>query len=312
MPVQDCRIDGVRGYQWGGDGKCYVGPGARRKAEEQGRAIEERGYVGSASLSVVIGAEPPSEFVIFALGTISTSKGDFVFDDTAADRVMRAFQAHGADRLPIDFDHGMLAAIKTPETSVAAGWFAPAIIDNKLMATRVEWTERAAAMLRSREFRFLSPAFNYDRKTGQITQLLNVALTNLPATRDADPLVANKTENVPPLDLAEAANKKEGEEVSEKILAILGAATEDEAVNITKELNQWSQCVLAATGTETLDAAMAAIKLSSELPGKVAELSQQIEALADEKRAQEREQLIGKLSEDGKLPPGLHEWARRQ
>ena len=312
MPVQDCQIDGVPGYQWGDDGKCYVGPDARRKAEAQGRAIEERGYVGSASLSVVIGTEPPSEFVIFALGTVSTSKGDFVFDDTAADRVMRAFQAHGADRLPIDFDHGMLAAVKTPETSVAAGWFTPAIVDNKLMALDVEWTERAAAMLRGREFRFLSPAFNYDRKTGQITQLLNVALTNLPATRDAEPLVANQSENVPPSQSRAAATTKEVREVSEKILAVLGAATENEAVTIAKEYNTWSRGVLAATGTETLDAAMAAVKLNAELPAKVAELSQQIKTLTDERQAQEREQLIGKLSEAGKLPPSLHEWARGQ
>jgi len=225
---------------------------------------------------------------------------------------MLAFQEHGADRLPIDFDHGMLAAVKTPETSVAAGWFTPAIVDNKLMALNVEWTERAAAMLRGREFRFLSPAFNYDRKTGQITQLLNVALTNLPATRDAEPLVANQLENVPSTQSRAAATTNEVRKVSEKILAVLGAATENEAVNIAKEFNSWSREVLAVTGTETLDAAAAAIKLNAELPAKVAELSQQIKSLTDEKQAQDRDQLIGKLSEAGKLPPSLHDWARGQ
>jgi phage I-like protein len=206
----------------------------------------------------------------------------------------------------------MLAAVKTPETSVAAGWFTPAIVDNKLMALNVEWTERAAAMLRGREFRFLSPAFNYDRKTGQITQLLNVALTNLPATRDAEPLVANQIENVPPSQSRAAATTKEVCKVSEKILAVLGAATENEAVNIAKEFNNWSREVLASTGTKTLDDAAAAIKLNAELPAKVAELSQQLKTLADEKQAQDRDQLIGKLSEAGKLPPSLHDWARGQ
>ncbi|MHA1572376.1 MAG: phage protease [Alphaproteobacteria bacterium] len=312
MPVQTCQIDGVSGYKWGEDGKCYTGPDAERKAEQQGRAIEQEADMMRASLSVVIGTEPPSEFVIFTLGNLSTSKGEFVFDDDAAARVMLAFQEHGADRLPIDFDHGMLAAVKTPETSVAAGWFTPAIVDNKLMALNVEWTERAAAMLRGREFRFLSPAFNYDRKTGQITQLLNVALTNLPATRDAEPLVANQLENVPSTQSRAAATTNEVRKVSEKILAVLGAATENEAVNIAKEFNSWSREVLAVTGTETLDAAAAAIKLNAELPAKVAELSQQIKSLTDEKQAQDRDQLIGKLSEAGKLPPSLHDWARGQ
>jgi len=73
MPVQTCQIDGVSGYKWGEDGKCYTGPDAERKAEQQGRAIEQEADMMRASLSVVIGTEPPSEFVIFTLGNLSTS-----------------------------------------------------------------------------------------------------------------------------------------------------------------------------------------------------------------------------------------------
>lgn len=137
-------------------------------------------------------------------------------------------------------------------------------------------------------------------------------MTNLPATHDAMPLVANQLEDDPPSQSREAANKNEVRKVSEKILAVLGAATEDEAVKITKEFNKWSQEILSATGTKSLDDATAAIKLNAELPAKVAELSQQIKQLSDEKSANEREQLIASLSEAGKLPPSLHDWARSQ
>ena len=40
MPVKQCQANGVSGYKWGDEGKCYTGPDARAKAEAQGAAIE--------------------------------------------------------------------------------------------------------------------------------------------------------------------------------------------------------------------------------------------------------------------------------
>lgn len=42
MPVHP--TDG--GYQWGGHGKVYRGPGAKKKAEAQGQAAYASGYRG--------------------------------------------------------------------------------------------------------------------------------------------------------------------------------------------------------------------------------------------------------------------------
>jgi hypothetical protein len=39
MPVKKCTIDGVDGYKWGDQGKCYTGPDAKEKASKQGIAI---------------------------------------------------------------------------------------------------------------------------------------------------------------------------------------------------------------------------------------------------------------------------------
>ncbi|MFB9160491.1 phage protease, partial [Chromobacterium violaceum] len=49
-----------------------------------------------------------------------------------------------------------------------------------LYATDVEWTDKAAAMIVAKEYRYLSPVFTYD-KQGRVTGLLHVALTNNPA-----------------------------------------------------------------------------------------------------------------------------------
>ena len=40
MPLKKCTVDGQAGYQWGKAGKCYTGPGAKKKAIKQGVAIE--------------------------------------------------------------------------------------------------------------------------------------------------------------------------------------------------------------------------------------------------------------------------------
>ena len=40
MPLKSCNVDGKAGYQWGEQGKCYTGPGAKKKALRQGVAIE--------------------------------------------------------------------------------------------------------------------------------------------------------------------------------------------------------------------------------------------------------------------------------
>ena len=46
MPVQRCSKSGKSGWKWGASGKCYSGPGAREKAERQGRAVRASGYTG--------------------------------------------------------------------------------------------------------------------------------------------------------------------------------------------------------------------------------------------------------------------------
>ena len=38
MPTHKCKSKGKSGFQYGGQ-KCYTGPGAKAKADKQGRAI---------------------------------------------------------------------------------------------------------------------------------------------------------------------------------------------------------------------------------------------------------------------------------
>lgn len=43
MPVKPCQSKGRKGNKYGDRGKCYTGPGSKKKAARQGRAIRARG-----------------------------------------------------------------------------------------------------------------------------------------------------------------------------------------------------------------------------------------------------------------------------
>lgn len=142
-------------------------------------------------LSIVLtGDEPPSEFCIFAAGVVESTKGKITFDEKAAKSVMAEYTAHGID-LMIDYDHASLAyvSLDPAQAGKAAGWFNLEVRGGELWAVNVRWTEPAAAALRRKEWRFMSPAFNTDDQ-GRVTSVLNVAITNLPATRRLEPLMA--------------------------------------------------------------------------------------------------------------------------
>lgn len=149
-------------------------------------------------LSIVLtGDDPPTEFRIFTAGDVESVKGTFRFDEAAATSVMAEYQAHGID-LMVDYDHASLTADIAPDPAnagKAAGWFNLEVRDGELWAVNVRWTEAAADALRQKEWRFMSPAFSTD-KEGRITSLLNVAITNLPATRNLTPLMAASARDV--------------------------------------------------------------------------------------------------------------------
>ncbi|HWL89377.1 MAG TPA: phage protease [Polyangiaceae bacterium] len=134
--------------------------------------------------------ELPKAFRIFAAGWNHTSKGKFLFDDQAAESVLKDYQAQNND-LCIDYDHKALDPEARAGDGKAAGWFQLELGEQGgLWAVNVRWTPPAAEALANREWRYFSPAFTADPKSKRILQLVNIALTNIPATRNMKPLVA--------------------------------------------------------------------------------------------------------------------------
>jgi phage I-like protein len=134
--------------------------------------------------------EPPHEFRIFAAGDVKTRKGVFRFDDKAAEEVIAEASEFG-NEFSLDYAHAMVSglALNPAEAGKAAGWFKAEVRDGELWATDVTWTPSAQQYLRNREYRYMSPTFEHKDK--RISRLINVALTNIPASHKLQPLMAD-------------------------------------------------------------------------------------------------------------------------
>ena len=89
----------------------------------------------------------------------------------------------GKDRFVIDYEHQSLKSTVNGQPAPAAGWFKTMEWreGEGLFATDVEWTDKAAQMIQSGEYRYLSPVLAYDSETGAVTKIVSAALTNTPA-----------------------------------------------------------------------------------------------------------------------------------
>jgi phage I-like protein len=244
------------------------------------------------SLPIVLAASsgeqnpgPPTEFMLFANGDTATLKGTFKCGEYACARVLSAMSAAGRDKLPIDYNHGQVSFMGASyDAGRAAGWFVPANRDGQLWATEVEWTPQGAKALADREYRMFSPAFLTDDNRN-VVELINVALTNLPATLRQTPLVTgefagNEEETMDPILLALLA-KHNGDPKA------LAAAIE--------QLNTQNAQLVAAS--QTINVELQALKASQA-------------ATAEATAKAEKDGLIVALSADGRLPPAMHSWAQ--
>lgn len=229
----------------------------------------------------LLGDEPPTEIKLFGFGTTATRKGAFVLDSAGAVSVMEAFRDGGMDRLPFDAGHGHLAGSGAhPAAHKSKGWFVPEVREDGLYASDIQWTKRTKAELSDREWRFFSPAIRFDGASRRILELINVALTNQPATKNQRPLVLSAT--------------PDKVDEMKPILEKLGVADETGA--------------LAAIAGLEAQLSMATAEISA-VTGERDSLKTQVVALTASAVREKRDAAITKLIEDGKLTPAQKPFA---
>lgn len=234
----------------------------------------------------------PTEFMLFGPGMTETKKGPFLFDEEAGQSVMARFEEQGLDRLPVDVGHGMIKG-GMPDNHRAFGWFVPAVRQDfesgelALWATDVQWTEPAAEMLQRREFRYFSPAITFNDETRRITGLINVALVNIPATKNQRPLVLDALE-------ASTQQTQERDQKMQVLLDALDASDESGAVAKVGEF----KAVLSALG---IDDPKSAGEKIAQLQDDALQAQSEVARLTKEIAADKRAAAIDGLLSDGRL-----------
>ena len=100
----------------------------------------------------------------------------------------------------IDYEHQSLHTEWNGQPVPAAGWFRHLEWrDGKgLYAVDIRWTDRARGLIAAREYRYVSAVFSYHQTTGDVLEIVSIAITNTPALDGLEALVAARKNNLNP------------------------------------------------------------------------------------------------------------------
>jgi len=151
--------------------------------------------------------------------------------------MVKNFRKRDTGEVPIDYDHAIEIAAGSGEPVPASGWIKAmddGPDDQGILWCTVQWTQRAAAMIRAKEYRYVSPVIDptvRDNKTGEAQgwTLTSAALTNTPVLQ-----------GMPALVLSEAGWVSEGRKEQEQV------SNDWDGVQV--EISQRVKQVMAARG----------------------------------------------------------------
>lgn len=137
-----------------------------------------------------VDGKAPKRFRLFRFGENRSTKGTVFLTRESAKKCLSAWIDYGND-LSGDYNH----AITNPniESPRASCWFSLSIEADGLYANNVSWTEAASKAIEAKEYRYYSPYFITETDKHNrpcVVEIINVALTNTPATKNQRPLVA--------------------------------------------------------------------------------------------------------------------------
>lgn len=198
--------------------------------------------------------------------------GHWQLDKTIATTLINRAKALGQDIL-IDYDHQTLKTDQNGQPAPAAGWYNGDEIEwreGQGLFIKPRWTERAAALVAAKEYRFLSAVFPYDAQ-GRPLELRMTAITNDPgvvgmqALAALSALPASSLMPIQPGQLATSSHVAQQEKsMNEHLIALLGKLGIQPGADGQFTAEQ-STAALAA-----LDTLQASAKKASELEAALA------------------------------------------
>lgn len=147
-------------------------------------------------------------------------------------------------------------AVKNGQPAPAAGWIKQLESRGDGLWGLIEWTAKASAHLAAKEYRYLSPVFNFT-PSGEVTRVLRAALTNNPALeltalasaqgaelQSQDPLVELRS-------LLELANNADMASIVQAVRDLTMTACSAQSGNPLFTLGQLEEAIASATASTT-------------------------------------------------------------
>jgi phage I-like protein len=282
--------------------------------------MPQRPAFAIAALSVELtagGKTPPADFRLLPYGRFKAADGSgrpvevpagWLLDKASALGVAAAFNAR-ADARVIDYEHQTLHAERNGQPAPAAAWMGRLEArDDGLYAAATEWTESAAAMIAARQYRYISPVFSYDKRTGQVLAVMHAALTNYAGLDGLTDLAALAAKYFTPF------STPEEETPMKELLKALGlaeSATEAEAIAALNALRASHTAALTATGQAVPDPAKyVGVATLSAVQGELSAARTELAVLKAEKHAVSVDQVVAEAQAAGKLTPAMVGWAK--
>lgn len=253
-------------------------------------------------------------------------------DATIAARVI-GLMAQRSNPCVIDYEHQTLLAKTNGQPAPAAGWFKALEWreGEGLFSINVDWTDRAKEMIAAREYKYISPVFQYDETSGEVLQVLMAAITNNPAIDGMDALIAAASMLIAPLTNESDPQTQEDnsmEELLQQLIWLLNlpvGSTADDCVKQMQKLIDTLKQDNTVTAAASFDVvaylgkqktAIAALTAATPDPAKyvpietMTALQGRIAALTAEANISRVDGLVSKALEEGKLLPAQEAWAR--
>lgn len=193
--------------------------------------------------------------------------GHWLLDGQIAAALIARAKALGQDIL-IDYDHQTLKTDQNGQPAPAAGWYNGDEIEwreGQGLFIKPRWTERAAALVAAKEYRFLSAVFPYDAQ-GRPLELRMTAITNDPGVVGMQALAALSAQPIQPGQPATPAHAAHKEtpmnELLKKLLAKLGIELTGDPTDeqLQKALTEIDSLQASAKKAPELEAALSAEK----------------------------------------------------
>lgn len=238
----------------------------------------------------------------------------WTFDQSNAADLVDRFNARKTPMV-IDYEHQTINAEQNGKPAPAAGWIEKlAAVAGLGLVAQVKWTAKAQAAIAADEYRYVSPVFSFDRKTGAVHALKHAGLVNDPGLSATAQSVALKfaADGGDDDSQTNQPNGVRGMDLLTSLRTALGFtadATPESCLTAVTSLKAKANEVDAKVGE------IASLKAKQFDPAKHVDIdthkavTTELAALKADKVKTERGALIEAALKDGKLVPAQKAWA---